>query len=164
MTYKDIEKGMALVLNESMLAEFLKKHDLLNGTDYCSDLMPEGDDKDYWEFGCINEYAFTPVNLIGKEVSLVDNIDFTVMDMDRCERIDFTPLKKVDGEYKERRLRPRGYAFATMLNGYYNPCDLIKEGSTENIINGFKERFDKYLPENFDWEAKIGWIEITFED
>ena len=42
----------------------------------------------------------------------------------------------------------------------YNPEE-TQYNTPQEIIDEFKERFSKYLPEDFDWYGNIGWLSYT---
>ena len=140
---------VGVVLTEEDIRKFLRKYDKVNHLRDEESLL-KGFDK--------NELYFSEKEFVG-----CDNSRFMVEKLDEEDNgyIDYRPLI-YDGSYNTSqdmsRVEP---SYCIFITDVFNILFSKELNSVEKIKESAKEKLHQYLPNDFDWDEKIGVIAYT---
>ena len=140
---------VGVVLTEEDIRKFLRKYDKVNYLCDEESLLQAFDE---------NELYFSEKELIG-----CDNSRFMIEKLDEEDNgyIDYRPLT-YNGSYNiNQDMNTVEPSYCIFITDIFNILFSVELNSVEKIKENAKEKLHQYLPNDFDWDEKIGVIAYT---
>lgn len=157
---------VGLMLNQS---EFDAFYDAYRAT--LSEEDAEYLDTNVWEHCELFEYKFK--NSMPQSVCNDTTFTITELSPEQCDCIYFTPFHLVNGEINaisngdplEFKEWDRHTQYVIFAEKRCEPLTFLTKNfyeSIDHIFNEFIERMDSYLPDDFNYNTHVGYIEYCF--